>query len=185
MCEMSNSVNNDMWLNSVFMKVNLIWKHQTVYIHSMATPWCHELQCIVGMKRLRRVEWALPRKVVGCSLLSSYGIYCEYSCCHHPTGTNTDVKQLTGIFDILKGNVHTILLKKLNFSCIWAKKEMKAEHIRICEYWRDCLAEDKTRFNDVIAIDELWMYCYDSATKQSTSQSSIINCTRVDTTYVL
>ncbi len=47
---------------------------------------------------------------------------------------------------------------------------MKVECIHICEYYSDCLVEDETWFDDVITIGESWMYCYDPATKQSTSQ---------------
>ncbi len=69
------------------------------------------------------------------------------------------------------------LLKKWNFARVCVKwvprlltSKMKAKCLCICAYWRDRLVEDGTRFDDIITMDESWMYCYNSATKQSTSQ---------------
>ncbi len=87
------------------------------------------------------------------------------------------LKQPAGILDISEGSVQTILSKKLNISRVCAKRalwllmtEIKAKRVRICEYWRNRLAEDETWFEDVVTMDESRMYCYNQVTKQYTSQ---------------
>ncbi len=60
-------------------------------------------------------------------------------------------RTIATILDISEDDVHTIVVKKLCISHIRTKlvpylltNEMKDEHVQICLYWRNKLAEEET-----------------------------------------
>ncbi len=48
-------------------------------------------------------------------------------------------------------------------------QEMKDERVRVCKIWLDKLAKEETWFDNVITLDEAWMYYHEPAMKQATS----------------
>ena len=87
------------------------------------------------------------------------------------------IRQLASIMKVSYGTMQKILRDELGYSRICARwvprlltNEMKGERVRVCTLWRDALAADPTWFDNVVTMDEAWMYCYDPAMKYATTE---------------
>ncbi len=82
------------------------------------------------------------------------------------------MKQLAAILQISIGSTQNLLSDVLNLSRICARltDEQKANRVSICRYWQNQVRNDPTWLDNVITVDETWIYVYNPETKQQSTQ---------------
>ena len=87
------------------------------------------------------------------------------------------VRQLASLLGISIGSAHHLLAHNLNVSRVCARwiprlltPEQKGNRVDVCQYWKEQLRADPTWLDNVITVDETWIYLYDPETKQQSTQ---------------
>ncbi len=88
------------------------------------------------------------------------------------------IRELAGIHDISLGIVHTLIHDHLNISQVCVRwipclltPEQKKQCITLCEYWSECVCKEGDGWwKIIITADESWIYAYDPATKQQSTE---------------
>lgn len=94
------------------------------------------------------------------------------------TDPHLTIRQLAVLLDISIGSVHTLLHDHLNVSRVCARwiprlltPVQKQKRIEVCQLLLQCVREQGDAWwKTVITADESWIYCYDPATKQQSTE---------------
>ncbi len=98
--------------------------------------------------------------------------------CLIATNHHLTIRELAGILDTSLGSVHTLLHDHLNVLCIcacWIPRlltpEQKKQCVTLCKYWPECVHKEGDRWwKTIITASESWIYAYDPATKQQSTE---------------
>ena len=87
------------------------------------------------------------------------------------------VRQFATLLNISVGSAHTLLTDVLGLSRVCARwiprllsPEQKLNRVEVCRYWTEKVADDPEWLDNVITADETWIYLYDPALKQQSSE---------------
>lgn len=94
------------------------------------------------------------------------------------TDPHLTIRQLAIMLDISIGSVHTLMHDHLNVSRVCARwiprlltPVQKQNRVDICQLWLQCVRQEGDAWwKNIITADESWIYCYDPATKQQSTE---------------
>lgn len=94
------------------------------------------------------------------------------------TDPHLTIRQLADMLDISVGSAHTLLHDNLKMSRVCARwiprlltPIQKQNRVDICQLWLQCVRQEGDAWwKNIITADESWIYCYDPATKQQSTQ---------------
>jgi len=88
------------------------------------------------------------------------------------------IRQLVTLLDISVGSAHTLLNDNLHMSRVCARwilrlltPNQKHNRVAVCQLWLQCVRKQGDAWcKNIITADESWIYCYDHATKQQSTE---------------